>query len=163
MKFNRGKPSRAGFPKLCSVAHSWVHVLAFDQALYSWLKWSKLDELVIWISCVVLGQKPKCVLGGGPQDQVWETLLYGTFFSWVQSLPISYNDPPVHKILKPSIHKTCFPRIVLGARSYAIIHILYILWPDWLGVILKGCQHSQILENGSMVVHFWITEDLWGV
>jgi cell division protein FtsB len=45
----------------------WVHDECFTPALHSWFKSSKLDdELLIWISCVVLGQNPKCSLRRAP-------------------------------------------------------------------------------------------------
>ena len=51
--YSRGSQTRSWGP-------SWGHVLVFALAQHSWFKSSTLDnELVIWISCVVLGNKPK--------------------------------------------------------------------------------------------------------
>jgi hypothetical protein len=37
-----------------------VHVLVYALTLHSWFKWSKLDNsFIFWISCEVLGHKPK--------------------------------------------------------------------------------------------------------
>jgi hypothetical protein len=67
-------------------SHPPVHLLLSAQAPHSWLKWYNLDDqLVIWISYLVPGQKPKHAPRG--EDQVLETMHY-----------ITNNSGPFHKI-----------------------------------------------------------------